>query len=57
LILPARARAGGQGRVADPEEVASIAVSLALQDASYITGETIDGSSLVLNHTAPVPRA
>jgi len=41
------------GRIGDPEEIASIAVFLASQDASYITGQTIfaDGGRLVLNLT------
>jgi glucose 1-dehydrogenase len=45
------------GRVADPEEVASIAAFLASNDASYVTGETIyvDGGRLALNYTVPVP--
>jgi NAD(P)-dependent dehydrogenase (short-subunit alcohol dehydrogenase family) len=44
------------GRVADPDEIASIAAFLASKDASYITGETIyaDGGRLALNYTVPV---
>jgi NAD(P)-dependent dehydrogenase (short-subunit alcohol dehydrogenase family) len=41
------------GRIGDPEEIGSIAVFLASQDASYITGQTIyaDGGRLALNLT------
>lgn len=44
------------GRIAAPEEIASVAAFLASDDASYITGETIfvDGGRLVLNYTVPV---
>jgi glucose 1-dehydrogenase len=44
------------GRFAKPDEVASVAVFLASDEASYITGETIfvDGGRLVLNYTVPV---
>src|SRR3954451_23982127 len=44
------------GRVADPDEIASIAAFLASKDSSYITGETIyaDGGRLALNYTVPV---
>ncbi len=45
------------GRGGEPEEVATLAVFLASDDASYITGETvyIDGGRLGLNYTVPVP--
>jgi NAD(P)-dependent dehydrogenase (short-subunit alcohol dehydrogenase family) len=45
------------GRIADPDEVASVAAFLASKEASYLTGETIyvDGGRLALNYTVPVP--
>ena len=45
------------GRFGDIDEVASIALFLASDDASYITGQCIyaDGGRLVLNYTVPVP--
>ena len=45
------------GRVGEPDEVASVAVFLASDDSSYITGQTIypDGGRLALNYTVPVP--
>jgi len=44
------------GRIGERDEIASIAVFLASQEASYITGETIyaDGGRLALNYTVPV---
>lgn len=44
------------GRIGGPEEVASVAVFLASDYASYLTGETIfpDGGRLSLNYTVPV---
>jgi NAD(P)-dependent dehydrogenase (short-subunit alcohol dehydrogenase family) len=44
------------GRVGQPEEVASVALFLASEDSSYITGQTIfpDGGRMALNYTVPV---
>ncbi len=44
------------GRVGEPDEVASVAVFLASEDSSFITGQTIypDGGRMALNYTVPV---
>ena len=44
------------GRLGAPDEVASIAVFLACEDSSYVTGQTIypDGGRLALNYVVPV---
>jgi NAD(P)-dependent dehydrogenase (short-subunit alcohol dehydrogenase family) len=43
------------GRLGEPDEVAKVAVFLACDDASYLTGQTIypDGGRLVLNYLMP----
>jgi NAD(P)-dependent dehydrogenase (short-subunit alcohol dehydrogenase family) len=47
------------GRIGDRDEIATIAVFLASQDASYVNGQTIyaDGGRLGLNYTVPVADA
>ena len=44
------------GRMGEPAEIARVAVFLASDDASYLTGQTIypDGGRLALNYTVPV---
>lgn len=44
------------GRLGDPDEIAKIAVFLAGDDASYMTGQCLyaDGGRLALNYTVPV---
>ena len=44
------------GRYGEPDEVARIALFLATEDSSYITGQTLycDGGRLALNYTVPV---
>lgn len=46
------------GRCGEPEEVAAVALFLASDESSYITGQTIypDGGRLGLNYTMPVRR-
>lgn len=47
------------GRCGEPAEVARVALFLASDDASYLTGQCIypDGGRLALNYTVPVPEA
>jgi NAD(P)-dependent dehydrogenase (short-subunit alcohol dehydrogenase family) len=47
------------GRTGDPDEIADVALFLASEESSYITGQVIyaDGGRLGLNYTSPVPEA
>ena len=45
------------GRMGEPSEIASVALFLASEEASYLTGQTLypDGGRLALNYTVAVP--
>jgi NAD(P)-dependent dehydrogenase (short-subunit alcohol dehydrogenase family) len=45
------------GSCGEPSEIAKVALFLASDDASYLTGQCIypDGGRLALNYTVPVP--
>ena len=47
------------GRCGEPAEIAKVAMFLASDDASYMTGQCVypDGGRLALNYTVPVPEA
>jgi len=47
------------GRCGEPAEIAKVALFLASDDASYMTGQCVypDGGRLALNYTVPVPGA